>query len=448
MFKKILVANRGEIALRVIRACRELGVRTVAIYSEADARSLHVQAADERVCVGPAESASSYLNIPNILSAAEITNAEAIHPGYGFLAENPQFAEACGAAGIVFIGPTPETIALMGDKARARRTVMQRGLPVIPGSEGCVEEREVLEVARKVGFPVILKASAGGGGRGMRVVLREEDLVASFQSAQAEAKAAFGDDSVYVEKFFPDSRHIEIQIVADARGRTLWLGERDCSIQRRHQKLIEESPSPSLDESVRREMGRVAVEVARSVGYLSAGTVEFLLDKHQNFYFIEMNTRIQVEHPVTEMVTGIDLVKLQIRIASGEPLALRQPDIRVRGHSIECRINAECPERFTPCPGTITRLHLPGGPGVRVDTTAYTGCVIPPQYDSLIAKLIVYGDDREEAIARMRRALDEIVVEGVKTTIPLHRKILEDSAFIKGKFSTNFLEKFFSDNAT
>lgn len=446
MFKKILVANRGEIALRVIRACKELGIQTVAIYSEIDRDSLHVRFADESVCVGPADSSLSYRNIPNILSATEITGAEAIHPGYGFLSENPQFAEACEAAGIKFIGPPASCIALMGDKAKAREIVGQKGLPVIPGSEGKVHsEKEALEIGQKIGYPVIIKAAAGGGGRGLRVVNREEDLIKSLQAAQTEAKAVFGDGGVYIEKYFLDPRHIEVQILADEKGRTLSLGERDCSIQRRHQKLLEESPSPAVDEALRREMGRVAVEIAKAVGYMNAGTVEFLLDKSHTFYFIEMNTRIQVEHPVTEMVTGIDLIKEQIRIAAGRPLSHRQSDIRIRGHSIECRINAECPEKFTPCPGVITRYSPPGGYGVRVDSAAYSDCVIPPHYDSMIAKLIVHGENREEAISKMRCALQGFLIEGIKTTIPLHLRILEDPAFLKGKFSTSFLERFFSN---
>jgi acetyl-CoA carboxylase biotin carboxylase subunit len=448
-FRKILIANRGEIALRVLRTCRELGIQTVVAYSEADAATLPVRLADERVCVGPADAALSYRNIPNILSAAEISGAEAIHPGYGFLAENAQFAEACGAAGLTFIGPSPETIALMGNKARARELMIKHGIPVIPGSQGVVkDEQEARETAERIGYPVIVKASAGGGGRGMRVVNEEGDLTKALQTAQLEAKAAFGDDAVYLEKYFVDPRHIEVQILADRKGHVLALGERDCSIQRRHQKLLEESPSPAVDDELRREMVRVAIEAAKAARYVNAGTVEFLLDKHRKFYFIEMNTRIQVEHPVTEMVVGMDLIKEQIAIAMGRPLLLRQRDIKFRGHSIECRINAECPEKFTPSPGTITIYRVPGGPGVRVDSAAYASCVVSPHYDSLVAKLIVHADTRQDAVARMKRALDEFVIEGIKTTIPLHRRIMDDPGFVKGKFSTGFLERLLSAEPT
>jgi acetyl-CoA carboxylase biotin carboxylase subunit len=449
MFKKILIANRGEIALRIIRACREIGIRTVAIYSEVDASALHVRFADEAVCVGPADGALSYRNIPNILSAAEITGAEAIHPGYGFLAENAHFSEVCESAGIKFIGPFPECIALMGDKAKAREVMIKKGIPVIPGSEGKIpSERDALEVARKIGYPLIVKAAAGGGGRGMRVVHREEDLARSFHAAQSEAKSAFGDDAVYIERYFSDPRHIEVQILGDEKGKMIHLGERDCSIQRRHQKLIEETPSPVIDDRLRREMGRVALEAAQTVNYVNAGTVEFLLDKDHNFYFIEMNTRIQVEHGITELVTGIDLIQQQIKIAQGRSLDYKQSQIRLRGHSFECRINAECPEKFTPCPGTITEYYTPGGPGVRVDSAAYTGYVVPSHYDSLIAKLMVYADSREEAIARMQRALSEFIIHGIKTTVPLHQKIFEDTSFIKGRFSTSFLERFLASQPT
>ena len=442
MFKKILVANRGEIALRIIRACRELGIKTVAVYSEVDGGSLHVRFADESICIGPADSTLSYRNIPNILSAAEITGAEAIHPGYGFLAENAHFAEVCESVGIRFIGPSPESIATVGDKAKAREIMIQRGIPVLPGSKGVVEqEKAALEIARKIGYPVIIKASAGGGGRGLRVVNQEEDLIQAFQSAQAEAKAAFGDGGVYLEKYFLEPRHIELQILADERGRVIHLGERDCTVQRRHQKLIEESPSPVVDEQLRRDMGSVAVEVARAVSYRNAGTIEFLLDKDKNFYFMEMNTRIQVEHPVTEMVTGVDLVKEQIKIAAGRPLSYKQHEIKFHGHSFECRINAECPEKFTPSPGLITTYSVPGGPGVRVDSAVYAGYTVPPHYDSMIAKLIVHSDSREEAVQRMLRALEEFIIEGIKTTIPLHKRIFEDASFQKGRYSTNFLER-------
>jgi len=443
VFKKILVANRGEIALRIIRACKELGVKTVAVHSDVDARALHVRAADEHVCIGPADSALSYRNIPNVLSAAEVTGADAIHPGYGFLAENAHFAEVCESIGVRFIGPTSDHIAMMGDKAKAREIMGRKGIPLMPGSPGELKsEQEALDAARKIGFPVIFKASAGGGGRGMRVVNKEEDLARAFQTAQAEAKTSFGNDAVYLEKFFIEPRHIEVQILADEKGRTVFLGERDCSIQRRYQKLVEESPSPVIDERLRREIGNVAVEAVRSVHYRNAGTVEFLLDKDHNFYFMEVNSRIQVEHPVTEMITGIDLVKEQIRIAAGQPLVYRQQDIRLTGHSIECRINAECPEKFTPCPGTVTRFHAAGGLGVRVDSAIESGTVVVPHYDSLIAKLICHGQNRDEAIARMRRSLDEFVIEGIKTTIPLHKRIMNDPEFQKGRVSTSFLERF------
>jgi len=449
VFKKILVANRGEIAVRVIRACKELGVRSVAVHSEVDKDALHVRLADEHLCIGPPDPSLSYRNIPNILSAAEITACDAIHPGYGFLAENAHFAEVCESIGIKFIGPTSENIGTMGDKAKARDIMSRHGLPVLPGSEGEItSEQEAAEVAAKIGYPVIIKASAGGGGRGMRVVNKEDELAHAFEAARAEANAAFGNQSVYVERYFLEPRHIEVQILADERGRTIYLGERDCSVQRRYQKLIEETPSPAVDDRLRRELGRVAVEAAQAVRYRNAGTVEFLLDKERRFYFMEMNTRIQVEHPITEEVTGIDLVKEQIRIATGQPLSWKQQDVKMIGHSIECRINAECPDTFTPCAGLITRCHPPGGPGVRVDTAIEPGSEITPHYDSLIAKLIVHGLTREEALARMRRALDECVIEGIKTTIPLHRRILDDPDFQKGRFSTAFLERFSSPPPT
>lgn len=445
MFKKILIANRGEIAVRVIRACRELGIRTVAVHSDTDAEGLHVRLAHESLCIGPADPALSYCNIPNILSAAEITACDAIHPGYGFLAENAHFAEVCESIGIKFIGPTSENIAMVGDKVKARELMIREGLPVMAGSEGEIaSQQEATAVAAKIGYPVIIKASAGGGGRGMRVVNREEDLPHAFQAARAEAVAAFGDQGLYVERYFLEPRHIEVQILADERGRTISLGERDCSIQRRYQKLIEETPSPAVDERLRRELGRLAVEAAQAARYRNAGTVEFLLDKDRNFYFMEMNTRIQVEHPITEEVTGIDIVKEQIKIAAGMSLAWKQQDVKLSGHSIECRINAECPEKFTPCPGRITRFHQPGGPGIRLDTAIEAGSEISPHYDSLIAKLISRGRTREEAVARMRHALDECVVEGIKTTLPLHRRIFDDPDFQKGRFSTSFLERFFA----
>ena len=449
MFKKVLVANRGEIALRVIRACKELGVKTVAIHSEADAASLHVRAADEHVCVGPPEAALSYRNIPNVLSAAEVTGADAIHPGYGFLSENAHFAEVCESIGVKFIGPTSENIALMGDKSKAREVVAKRGLPVTPGSAGELRsEQDALEAAQNIGFPVIIKASAGGGGRGMRVVNKPDELARAFQAAQAEAKATFGHDGVYLERYFLEPRHIEVQIVADNRGHVVHLGERDCSIQRRHQKLVEETPSPAIDDRLRREIGRVAVEAVKAIRYCNVGTVEFLLDKNRNFFFMEVNTRIQVEHPITEMVTGIDLVKEQIRIASGMSLTFKQPDVRLTGHSFECRINAEDPDKFIPCPGQITKYSAPGGFGVRVDSAMEPNAIVVPYYDSLIAKLITHGRDRQEAMARMRRALDEFVIEGIKTTIPLHRRIFNDPDFQKGYVSTTFLDRFLANHTS
>lgn len=448
MFKKILIANRGEIALRIIRACRELGVKTVAIYSEPDVQSLHVRHADEHVCVGPADSAKSYRNIPNVLSAAEIVGADAIHPGYGFLAENAHFAEVCESIGITFIGPSSEHIALLGDKAKARETMLRHGIPVLPGSPGEVRsEAEALTVARQIGFPVIVKATAGGGGRGMRVVGKEEDLAKAVKTAQVEARASFGHDGVYLEHYFLDPRHIEVQVLADDHGHIVHLGERDCSIQRRYQKLVEESPSPVVDDRLRQEMGRMAVKVIRSVHYRNAGTVEFLLDHDHQFYFMEVNTRIQVEHPVTEMVTGIDLVKEQIRIAAGQPLEYRQRDIQFKGNSFECRINAECPDKFTPSSGTVTRFHPPGGPGIRVDSAMESSGRVVPHYDSLIAKLISHGQNRDEALARMSRALDEFVIEGIKTTIPLQRLILDDADFQKGRVSTGFLDRLFANRS-
>ncbi len=443
MFKKILIANRGEIALRVIRACKEMGIKTVAVHSTADAHSLHVRFADQSVCIGPPRSADSYLNVPSIISAAEITDAEAIHPGYGFLAENPSFAEVCNSAGIKFIGPNPESIKLMGDKARARETAKKAGVPILPGSDGIVTEEPVaVEIARELGFPVIVKAAAGGGGKGMRVVMDESEFGAAFVMAQSEALAAFGNADVYIEKYITQPRHIEVQIIGDELGTITYLGERECSIQRRHQKLIEEAPSVIVDEALRRQMGETAVVLAKAVKYRNAGTIEFLMDEHRNYYFMEMNTRIQVEHPVTELVTGIDLVKEQIRVAAGLPLSFAQSDIRVTGHSIECRVNAECPEKFTPSPGTITAFNPPGGPGIRVDTAAYTQYVIPPFYDSMIAKLVVYAASRDEAISRMQRALDEFIIEGVKTTIPLHKKILAEDDFRTGNISTKFMERY------
>ncbi|MGH9315982.1 MAG: acetyl-CoA carboxylase biotin carboxylase subunit [Thermoanaerobaculia bacterium] len=442
MFTKILVANRGEIALRVISACRELNIRTVAIYSEADRDALHVRYADEDVCVGPGPSAASYLNIAAIVSAAEITEAEAIHPGYGFLSENAYFAEILHDCHIAFIGPSPEAIRKMGDKALARRTVAAAGVPTVPGSPGPAGTvDEALGFAKTVGYPVILKASAGGGGRGMRIARDERELSGAYETARAEAEKAFGNAEVYLEKYLENPRHIEFQIFGDSRGNLLHMGERECSIQRRHQKLIEEAPSVALDESLRARMGEAAVTVARAVSYTNAGTVEFLLDEEGRFYFMEMNTRLQVEHPVTEEVTAVDMVKEQIAVAAGEPLSFAGKR-RPRGHAIEFRINAEDPVTFQPSPGRITTFHPPGGLGVRVDTAAHQGYTIPPYYDSLIAKLIVSAGDRPEAIARGRRALDLFVIEGVKTTIPMHRRILEEPDFVSGRLSTRFLDRF------
>lgn len=443
LFKKILIANRGEIAVRVIRACRELGIKTVAVYSDIERESLHVRLADEAVCIGPANSSQSYLNIPGILSAAEITDSEAIHPGYGFLSENHYFAEACAASGIIFIGPTPENIKIGGDKAKARQIMRRKGVPVVPGSDGAVTTEEMaMKVARKIGFPVMLKASAGGGGRGMRIAREEKDLEQSFYMAQREALTAFGNSELYIEEYIPETRHIEVQIMADNKGTVIHLGERDCSIQRRHQKLIEESPSPiSTTEKFRKRIGELGIKAAKAIKYRNVGTIEFIVTPEGNIYFTEINTRVQVEHPVTETVTGIDIIKEQIKLAAGFPIEYRQHQIRPSGHSIECRINAEDPERFIPSPGKITFLSLPGGPGVRVDTAIYSGWVVPSHYDSLIAKLIVYGKDRPEAIVRMRRALDEFVVEGIKTTIPFHKKVLSNPDFIKGDFNTEFIEK-------
>ena len=443
MFKKILIANRGEIALRVISACRELGIRTVAIYSEADREALHVRYADEDVCVGPYPSAASYLNISSIVSAAEITEADAIHPGYGFLSENAYFAEILQDCHITFIGPSPDAIRKMGDKSLARRTVAAVGVPTVPGSPGPVESvDDAVAFARKAGYPVILKASAGGGGRGMRVARDERELSGAFETARNEAEKAFGNAEVYLEKYLENPRHIEFQVFGDSRGTLRHLGERECSIQRRHQKLIEEAPSAVLEEGLRKRMGEAALAAARSVNYTNAGTVEFLLDEDGKFYFMEMNTRLQVEHPITEEVTSLDLVKEQIAVAAGAPLSFGDSDVGPRGHAIEFRVNAEDPVTFKPSPGRIASFHPPGGLGVRVDTAAYQGYLIPPHYDSLIAKLIVWGRDREEAIGRGRRALDFFVIEGIKTTLPLHRRILDDPDFISGKLSTHFMERF------
>ena len=448
MIKKILIANRGEIALRIIRACREMDIKSVAIYSEADMQSLHVRHADEQVCVGPADSAMSYRNIPNVLSAAEITGADAIHPGYGFLSENAHFAEVCESIGITFIGPTSEHISLLGDKAKARETMMKHGIPVMPGSDGEVHNLdEARRIGKKVGYPLIVKASAGGGGRGMRIISREEDLDKAILAAQLESRVVFGSDGVYLEKFFIDPRHIEIQVLADEHGHVIHLGERECSVQRRYQKLVEECPSPAVDDSLRQEMGKIAIKAVKSVRYRNAGTVEFLLDQNRKFFFMEINTRIQVEHPITEMVTGIDLVKEQIRIAAGLPLTIRQKDVQMTGHSFECRINAECSDTFTPSPGPVPRFHTPGGPGIRVDTAMESPGYVDPSYDSMIAKLISYGRDREEALARAKRGLDEFVIEGVKTTIPILRLILSDPDFQKGRVSTGFLDRFMASRS-
>ncbi|MCZ6917578.1 MAG: acetyl-CoA carboxylase biotin carboxylase subunit [Gemmatimonadetes bacterium] len=443
MFKKVLIANRGEIALRVIRACRELGIETVAVYSEADSESLHVRFADDDVCIGPPPGRLSYLLIPRIIAAAEITGADAIHPGYGFLAENPEFTEACVGSNITFIGPTAEQIRLMGDKAAARKLAIELDVPVVPGSPGAIDSADnALQIAREIGFPVIIKAAAGGGGKGMRVADDAEAFADSFQLARNEALAAFGNAEVYVEKYLAHPRHVEFQIMGDQHGSVMHLGERDCSVQRRHQKLIEEAPSPGLDDDLRRSMGDAAVRLASRINYVGAGTVEFLLEPDGKFYFMEMNTRIQVEHPVTEMATGFDLVKEQIRTASGDPLSFEFHGNQLRGHTIECRVNAEDPERnFQPCPGTITAYHPPGGPGVRVDTHIYQGCVIPPHYDSLIAKLIVHGLTREEALGRMSQALDSFIVEGVTTTIPFLRTVIDHPDFVAGSVDTKFLER-------
>ncbi|NES93676.1 MAG: acetyl-CoA carboxylase biotin carboxylase subunit [Desertifilum sp. SIO1I2] len=444
-FSKILIANRGEIALRILRTCEEMGISTVAVHSTIDRHALHVQLADEAVCIGEAPSGKSYLNIPNIIAAALTRNATAIHPGYGFLAENAKFAEICADHQIAFIGPSPAAIRAMGDKSTAKETMKQAGVPTIPGSDGLLtDEKEARTVARKIGYPVIIKATAGGGGRGMRLVREDSELSKLFQAAQGEAEAAFGNAGVYMEKFIERPRHIEFQILADSYGNAIHLGERDCSIQRRHQKLLEEAPSPALSPQLRQLMGDAAVKAAQSIQYTGAGTVEFLLDRHGNFYFMEMNTRIQVEHPVTEMITGLDLIAEQIRIAQGEKLALTQAEVKLRGHAIECRINAEDPDHnFRPHPGRISGYLTPGGPGVRMDSHVYTDYEIPAYYDSLIGKLIVWGSDRDAAIKRMRRALRECAITGVPTTIGFHQKILETPAFLKGEVYTNFVEQFF-----
>lgn len=443
MFKKILIANRGEIATRVIWACKELGIRTVAVHSEADRDSLHVRFADEAVCIGPPPSALSYLNIPAVISAAEVCNVDAIHPGYGFLAENDYFAEVCAACNIKFIGPPPEIIRLMGDKARARSTMKSTGVPITPGFDGIIEsDNQAIEIADQVGYPVIIKASAGGGGRGMRIVRNRSELMSSIPAAQQEAQLAFDNPAVYIERYIESARHIEIQVLGDEYGNVVHLGERECSIQRRHQKLIEETPSTVLTPELRQQMGEIAVRACREIGYVSAGTMEFLLDQNRNFYFMEMNTRIQVEHPVTEFVTNTDLVREQILIAAGERLEFDQDDIVFSGHSIECRINAESAVTFAPSPGLITAFNIPGGPGVRVDTAVYPGWFVPPHYDSLVAKVIVHHRTRDMALARMRRALEATIIEGVETSVPLHHKILADPDFIAGNISTSFMDRF------
>jgi acetyl-CoA carboxylase, biotin carboxylase subunit len=442
MFEKILIANRGEIALRIQRACRELGIKTVVVHSEADASAKYVKLADESVCIGPPPSAQSYLNIPAIISAAEVTDAEAIHPGYGFLSENADFAERVEQSGFVFIGPRPDTIRLMGDKVSAKNAMKKAGVPVVPGIDTTLPEepKEVARIARAIGYPVIIKAAGGGGGRGMRVVHTEAALINAVQTTRAEAQAAFGNPAVYIEKYLERPRHIEVQVIADKHKNALYLGDRDCSMQRRHQKVIEEAPAPLLNPKARVRIGERCAEACRKIGYLGAGTFEFLYEKGE-FYFIEMNTRLQVEHPVTELVTGLDIVQMQIRIAGGERLALKQRDIVIRGHAMECRINAEDPFKFTPSPGRITSLHLPGGPGIRVDSHAYDGYFVPPNYDSLIGKIIAYGDTREQAIARLNIALSETAIEGIKTNILLHQELLADAAFLRGGTTIHYLEE-------
>ena len=446
MLTKILIANRGEIALRVILACRELGVRTVAVYSEVDEHALHVRYADEEVCIGPARAAESYLNVPAIIAAAQLTGADGIHPGYGFLSESAYFAEVAESCGVTFIGPSIDSLRLLGDKASARSAMKKAGVPILPGTADPPESvNAALKASRRLGFPLIIKASAGGGGRGMRIVYDSSEIETAWTTAQREAAAAFGDGTLYLEKYIEAPRHIEFQIIADRTGNVVHLGERECSIQRRHQKLIEEAPSTVLTDRQRRKLGKTVVNAARAVGYQNAGTFEFLMDEKERFYFLEANTRLQVEHPVTEMVTGIDIVKEQIRIASGESLSFRQDDVVLAGHAIECRINAESSDTFRPSPGTIRAWSVPGGPGIRLDTAAHTDCIVSPHYDSLVAKLIAHGEDRAEAIARMQRALAMTVVEGIDTTVPLFRKIFEDEDFIAGRLSTSFMDRFSSE---
>ena len=441
MFSKILIANRGEIALRILRTCREMGIRAVVAHSTADAGSLPVRLADESICIGPPDSSQSYLNIPQLIAAAEVTDAEAIHPGYGFLAENATFAEICRACSIRFIGPSPEVIRLLGDKVRARELARKADVPLLAGSDGAVrDEAEARSVADTLGYPVLLKASLGGGGRGIRIVWDVDSLATAVRTCQSEAAAAFGSSEIYLERYLDGARHVEVQVLADGRGHIIHLGERDCSIQRRHQKLLEETPCPGLADATRRELTAAALRLCRAAGYESAGTVEFLLDRQDRFYFLEVNTRIQVEHPVTEMVTGVDLVRAQIEIAAGETLGLRQEDVVFRGHAIECRVTAEDPVTFTPSPGLVTAYVAPGGPGVRVDSHCFAGYTVPPYYDSLVAKVITHGADRTDALARMRRAVSEFIVEGIRTTLPLHARLLADPRLISGDYSTTFLE--------
>lgn len=444
MFKKILIANRGEIAVRIIRACREMGIQTVAVYSEGDKEALHTQMADECVCIGPSASKDSYLNENNILSATILKGAEAIHPGFGFLSENSRFAKMCEECNIKFIGPTADNISNMGNKSKARELMEKADIPVVPGSKGLVKnEEEAITIAKEIGYPVMIKASSGGGGKGIRIVNNENQLISDFNAAKREAKTSFNDDSMYIEKFIEKPRHIEIQLIADDYGNTVYLGERECSIQRKNQKVLEEAPSVFIDNDMRKKMGETAVKAAKSIGYINAGTIEFLVDKNKSFYFMEMNTRIQVEHPVTEMITGIDLIKEQIKIAYGEKLSFSQEDIKITGHSIECRINAEDPyKNFRPCPGEITNLYVPGGNGVRLDSAVYQGYKIPHCYDSMIGKLIVHGKDREEAIGKMKRALSEFIIEGVNTNIDLQLDILANENFVEGNFDTGFLEAY------
>lgn len=444
MFKKILIANRGEIAVRIIRACREMGILTVAVCSEADKEALHAQLADETICIGPAAAKDSYLNMESIISATLVSGAEAIHPGFGFLSENSKFVRMCNQCNITFIGPSADTMDRMGNKSEARNTMMEAGVPVVPGTKEPIYDGMVgIELAKEIGYPIMIKASAGGGGKGMRVAESEEEFLEKFETAQREAVNGFGDNTMYLERYVKNPRHVEIQVLADKKGNTVYLGERDCSIQRRHQKMIEEAPSIAIDETLRKKMGEAAVKAAKATGYYSAGTIEFLLDQNNEFYFMEMNTRIQVEHPVTEMITGVDLIKEQIKIAAGETLALRQEDVRISGHAIECRINAEDPDKnFMPCPGTVNYIHFPGGKGIRVDSALYAGCTIPPYYDSMVAKLIVHDETRELAIKKMRSALGELIVQGVKTNLDYQYEIFNDEEYVKGNVDTGFIERF------